>query len=791
MITGREIRTLEFEAIREQLAGYTATPMGKTRALELFPVNDATVVRQALQETSEARHLLQQGLFTLPSCGDTGPALDRAARGGLLGGDDLVGIARFLAGVEHWKHFFRDPEKIETFPLIARTAAALDPCSGLAGQLKRSVGPEGEILDGASPALAGLRRRHRALTDNLRTRMDEYLRSPLAPFLQELLITRRGGRYVLPVKQEYRGRVPGIVHDQSASGATLFIEPAAIVRMHNEMIGLKNEEKKEIQRILASLSAAVAAREPELAAGREIYAGLDLVLARGRLSLVQGAAAPQLVSSSTCPPLVLMQARHPLLGGKAVPLDLVLHPRIRTLVVTGPNTGGKTVALKTVGLLAAMIQSGLHIPASAESRLGIFRRIRADIGDEQSIVQSLSTFSGHLKNIVAILSEAEAGDLVLLDELGAGTDPSEGAALAKAILEKLASNGVLALVTTHSSALKIFAQAQEEMQNASMEFDPETLIPTYRLLQGVPGQSNALAIAARLGLPAGIMSRARSYLDRDHGRVEKVIASLVEDQQRYSRESREAALEHARVKALRRELESELELLRQRREKILREAGEEARLLVRRSRAAADEILRELRQIRAEKGAATASRAEAARGRMQQLFRAVESEIVPDYGPFVPEKTPEVGKTVFVRALGQKGNIISLGDGEALVQVGSLRVQVSLEDLGQWTGVPAGATGTSATETGVGRGYTVTGASGALSTVDLRGQTVEEALPAVEKLLDRALLGGLHRVTVIHGKGTGRLKEGLRAYLQEHRLVREWRPGVPGEGGDGVTIVKL
>ncbi len=792
VITAREIRTLEFETIREQLAGYTTTPMGRLLASELLPVAEEAAVRQALQETGEARRLLQQGLFVLPACGDTGPILDRAARGGLLEGNELAGIARFLEGVDCWKRFFRDPEKTESFPLIARRAAALDPCSGLAGRLTRSVGPEGEILDGASPALAGLRRRRRTLMENLRNRMEEYLRSAtVAPYLQELLVTRRGGRYVLPVKQENLGRVPGIVHDRSASGATLFIEPAVVVQKHNEVITLENEEKKEIRRILASLSTAVAGREPELAAGREIYAALDLALACGRLSLVQKASAPRLINSNR-PILALVQARHPLLGSEAVPLDLVLQSRIRTLVVTGPNTGGKTVALKTVGLLAAMTQSGLHIPVAPESRLGIFRRIRADIGDEQSIVQNLSTFSGHMKNIVAIISEAGKGDLILLDELGAGTDPSEGAALAKAILEKLTGSGALTLVTTHAGELKIFAQAQEEMQNASMEFDPETLTPTFRLLQGVPGQSNAFEVAARLGLPAVITDRARSHLDRDHGRIEVVIADLVKDQQRYSRESREASLERARAEALRRELESELESLRQRRGKILREAGDEARLLVRRSRTEADAILRELRRFGTEKSAVATGRAEAVRGRLQELIQAVEGEDAPDSGLFELEETPEVGKTVFVRALEQKGEILALGEKEALVQVGSLRVQTPLADLGRCQDLPSGEAGPSAAEVGPGGGYTIAGHdAGVLPTVDLRGQTVEEALPAVEKLLDRALLNGLHRVTVIHGKGTGRLKEGLRAYLQEHHLVRHWRPGVPGEGGEGVTVIQL
>lgn len=792
VITEREIRSLEFQAIREQLSEYTVTPMGRVRALELLPGADYAAAHRALQETSEARRLWRGGSFTPPASGDIGPAVHRAARGGVLGGAELEGIARFLAGVERWKRFFRDPEKTQSFPLMAQTAALLDPCSGLAGRLQRSVGPEGEILDGASTALAGLRRRQRTLEENLRARMDAYVRSAaMAPYLQEPIVTVRGGRYVLPVKQEHRGRVSGIVHDQSASGATLFIEPAAAVQMQNEITTLKGEEEKEIQRILADLSAAVAEREAELVIGREVYGTLDLVLARGRLSLAHGAAEPVLESSGHY--LALVQARHPLLGESAVPLDLELRPPLRSLVVTGPNTGGKTVALKTVGLLAAMAQSGLHIPAAPESRLGIFRRIRADIGDEQSIVQSLSTFSGHMNNIIKIIAGAGNGVLVLLDELGAGTDPTEGAALAKAVLEELSRRGTLTLATTHSGELKIFAQTREEMQNASMEFDQETLSPTFRLLQGVPGRSNALAIAARLGLPGEVLNRARGYLDRDHDRVEEVIASLVEDQQRYSRESREAALERSRAEALRREAESERESLRLRREEILREAREEARLLVRRSKAAADELLRELRRIREEEGAASLGRAEALRGQVQRLAREVEDEAGPAGGSFVPEEAPEVGKIVFVRGLGQKGEILSLGAAEALVQVGLLKVHVPMENLGRWSGVPAppAAKGAPAAEPGRRGSVTVSRDAEARPSVDLRGQTVEEALPVVEKLLDNALLNGLHQVTVIHGKGTGRLKDGLRAYLREHRLIREWRPGAPGEGGDGVTIVKL
>ena len=491
IITDREIKVLEFEAIRERLAALAATPMGRRRALDLMPVAGAAAVELLLRETGEGRLLHARGVFSPPAMADIEPYVLRADKGGILSGAELAAVALFLKGVRRWQQFMKSEEHRDLYPLLAGAVAGLDGCPGLLRDLERAIDPEGAVLDGASPLLASLRRQQRSIQERIREKLDSYLHSSsFRRYLQEALITIRGGRYVLPVKQEYRHRVEGVLHDQSSSGATLFIEPLPVVQLQNQLTAVTSQAEREIERILSELSARTAALREPLLQDRAILTELDLIAARGRLSLEQKAIAPEILKEGKGR-LRLVQVRHPLLSGNVVPLDLSLGDEHRVLVVTGPNTGGKTVALKTIGLCAIMVQSGLHIPAGEETALSVFDQIRADIGDEQSIAQSLSTFSGHMKNIVSILTTAGPSSLVLFDEIGAGTDPSEGAALAMAVLAELSAAGALTVATTHMNELKLFAQVREGTQNAAMEFDrnPGAHLPAFR---GVPGRAMPL-----------------------------------------------------------------------------------------------------------------------------------------------------------------------------------------------------------------------------------------------------------------------------------------------------------
>ncbi len=788
VITAREIEALEFNEIRERLAALAVTPMGRRAAKTLLPSADREIVERRLGETGEGRLLCARTAFSISPVEDIAPLVNRAGKGGALQGGELAAVVRFLQGVRRWRRFFESGEKGDLYPLLNALASLFDGCASLFGELSRCIDPDGHLLDSASPALASLRRRERTLQERIREKLDSYLREPAKRrYLQEALVTIRGGRFVLPVKQEYRQQISGVVHDQSASGATLFVEPLPVVQLQNELTGVRNESARESERILRELSGKTAAAAEPLLHDCSLYGRLDLIVARGRLSLEQNGAAPQLLLEGG-KELHLEEARHPLLGEKAVPLTVTMDQGCRVMVITGPNTGGKTVTLKTIGLLEIMAQSGLHLPASRSSVLSVFDSIRADIGDEQSIEQSLSTFSGHFKNIISILERHGPDSLVLLDELGAGTDPSEGAALAMAILSTLARQGGLTVATTHINELKLFAQVQPGMQNAAMEFDRETLAPTYRLLQGIPGSSNALAIAEKLGLSPAVLREARGHLSRGHEEVETVISSLVGQQQRLDRESIAASREREKAAALRSELEGDRERLQRKREQILREARDEARTVLRRAGATADHLIRELRRLKDEGGSIddAPAVAEARRG-LQQLRREIERVPETVQAPFLPAAEVAVGKTVFVQSLQQKGEIIALEGEQALVQVGAIRVQLPQRELRRWEGAPAEHSAPPPR----GGGYTVQKEYAISPEINLHGKTVEESIPLVDKLLDDALWAGLGQVTIIHGKGTGKLKEGLRKYLRDHPLVKSLRGGVIGEGGAGVTIAVL
>jgi DNA mismatch repair protein MutS2 len=790
VITEREIKVLQFDQIRLHLAMLTVSSMGEKMAENLNPSADCDLVKKWQKETTESRLLNLKNKFNPGAVDDIRPLLERAYKGAMLAGSDLATIMAFIKEARRWPRFFKDQDQVSTYPLLSSYALTIQELPSLSAVLERSLDQEGHILDSASPEISSLRRKKQSLQGRIREKLDQYIRNPnYQRYLQDFLVTIRGGRYVLPVKQEYRQSIEGVVHDQSSSGATLFIEPLPVVQMQNELNRLEREEEKEIEKILYHLSQEVSLSGDVLLQNRKAYAELDFINARGRLSLDMAAEEPFLVDEIR-PLYILHDAVHPLLPGEKVPLSINLGDQVNTLVITGPNTGGKTVALKTIGLLAIMAQSGLHLPAKKGTKVSVFGKIRSDIGDEQSIAQSLSTFSGHMRNIIEIIAEADQSTLVLFDELGAGTDPSEGSALAMAILEDLTNKGALTVATTHINELKLFAQVQSQMQNGAMEFDPDTLTPTYTLLQGVPGQSNAFYIAGQLGLPLKILQKAKSFIHRAHEQVESIIASLVEDQQRFHRDSRQAAMDRSRAEMLAEQLEKEHQLLKARREDILLQARDEARQLIKETKSTLDRLIKEMRTVKTESGENALAGAEKIRLDLNRL----RSDIEPDEQLVFEEERPAdadlfPGQKVYISSLKQKGEVVSFTAEEALVQVGSIRVHLPLHELRLDRSDKQESK--ELLKKNDAAGYSVEKNMSISNTIDLRGLNIDEAEPLVEKLLDNALWAGLHSVDIIHGKGSGKLKNGLRVYLKNHGLVKNIRSGYPAEGGEGVTVVEI
>ena len=789
VIREREVKVLEFQKIRESLAALTVSPMAAKMAESLLPSADCDQVERWQKETVEGRMLCNKNAFSPSGVEDIEPVVSRSEKGAILSGQELAEVKAFIQAVKRWVKFFKDTEKVIDYPLLAEMTELMHPCHELYAELDRSIDQEGVVLDSASSMLTSIRRKKMSLQSKIRDKLEDYIRGTnTRKYLQEALVTIRGGRYVLPVKQEYRQYMDGVVHDQSSSGATLFIEPLPVVQMQNELTGLYRQEEQEIERILYKLSGQVADIGSMLLQNRLLYAELDFIVARGRYSLSINGTEPEFIKNTQLTTVNLENATHPLLPGKKVPLKFSLGDPIRTLVVTGPNTGGKTVALKTIGLLAVMAQCGLQLPAERGSRVSVFGKIRADIGDEQSIAQSLSTFSGHMKNIIGIIEETGPESLVLFDELGAGTDPSEGSALAMAILEELTARGALTVATTHINELKLFAQVREQMQNAAMEFDPDTLTPTYRLLQGVPGQSNAFYITGQLGLPEDILQNARGFLHRSHDQVEAVIASLVEDQQRYHRDSHQAALDRSRAEVVKVDLEKERELLKARRDDILKEARDEARQLVKKVKYDIDRLIKEMKAVKSGSVVNPKAKAEEIRHGLNQLKQELDfTEDEFDESESIGSGELETGELVYVNSLRQNGTVIAVMENEVILQVGAMKVHLPLHELRK---IKKNSSVKKAVQKESG-GYSVTKDSSISSSVDLRGLNFDQAQPLVDKILDNALWAGLNSIDLIHGKGTGKLKQALRGYLKEHPLVKSMRSGDPAEGGEGVTVVTI
>ncbi len=778
----RSIALLEFPQVRERLAAAASFPPSRRLAEALEPSSDPVVVARGLDETDQARALLsERSGVGVGAAHDIGPSIERAARGGRLDPSQFLELADTLDAASRLQTSLADDRRL----LLHALARDIHPLPAVRSTLARSFDPVGEILDTASPRLGGLRAAVRVAYDRLRRRLDSLVGSELGGALQEPIITLRNGRYVVPVKAEARSRVKGIVHDASGSGQTLFVEPLVAVELGNAWREAQVAEREETERILDELSALVAANAEALTATLDALARFDFWAAKAQLAAeLDGIRA----ETTDRPEIVLLGARHPGLTGRIVPIDVRMGHGYTALVVTGPNTGGKTVTLRTIGLLALMHQAGLHIPADAGSRLPVLRDVFADIGDEQSIAQSLSTFSGHLRSITRIVEAAGPGTLVLLDELGAGTDPTEGSALAQALLDHFIRTGALVAATTHYAELKAYAHTTAGARNASVEFDLETLSPTYRLTKGLPGGSQAFAIAERLGLDAAIVADARSRLSENERAFEETLARI-----RATEGETSEALDRARAAELRaadalRDASEERRRAREERDELVRSARNEAERLVADLREDVSETRRTL-----ERETITAPSLDAAVARAEgRLERLPENEAEP---PVVepPVHVWRLGDRARSRTGGWEGRIAALerGGERATLEAGGMRVSVDTSDLevaapvsiGRRGGGPEGDSGAS--------GLRLDRARSVASSLDLRGARVDEALEALDRYLDDASLAGLDKVLIIHGSGTGALRDAVRAEAGSHPLVKGVRAGERGEGGDGASIITL
>ncbi len=779
----KTLRILEFHKVRHELAAHTAFTLGRERALWLEPSTDADTIENRQGETAEALALInREGGLPLGGVRDIRQPLRKAEMGSILTPEDLLDIQSTLYGTSQARRFLL--EKAEANSQLMDLTQRLEPAVSLRERIEGCIGDDGEILDSASATLRSIRNRMRSLQGRIREKLESIIHSSrYQKVLQDAIITLRNGRYVIPIKTEFKGLMPGIVHDQSGSGATLFIEPAVAVEINNQLRQLEAEEAEEIERILRQLTLAVSNKAKELLVSVETLGRLDFIFAKAYLAASQKATRPGLRTDGY---LDIREGRHPLLKGEVVPLDIWLGKDFTALVITGPNTGGKTVALKTVGLLTLMAQSGLHIPAEEGTEVNVFSKIYADIGDEQSIEQNLSTFSSHMANIVRIMGEVNANSLVLLDELGAGTDPTEGAALAMALLQWFHRQGCRTVATTHYSELKAFAYMTEGLENASVQFDVETLRPTFKLEIGLPGRSNAFAIAGRLGLKDEVIDLARAHLTKEDIRIDDMIQEMEENRRKAIHEKTVAERLRLQVEASQKEYERRLGELEEEKETIQvrpRLPGNWLEVLSK-AKSDADQLLGQLRN--AEK----AEREEVAREIRTELLD--KREVLIDVKPPTPKPIqlqPEKlapGMAVYLTKLKQKGQVLDLTtSGEALVQVGPLRVTLPVQEL-TVTEEQSQASGS--------RGNVILQSSKAstiASELDLRGMTVEEAMGKVDKYLDDALLAGLPRCRIIHGKGTGALRLAIRSQLEAHPQVKAYRLGGPGEGGDGVTVAEL
>ena len=783
MMKERTLRVLEFTKIREQLAGKALTEMGAERCRALVPSCDMAEIQLWQQETEEAAVVLQYiGGHPMMAFQDVRPFLALADKGATLSPKALLSVAELLRASRTARDALVTDR--DNTPLLRQKAEGLCTLRHLEQDITDAILSEDEIADRASAELMNIRRHLRGATERIKEKLNQMVRNAsFQKYLQDPIITVRNDRYVLPVKAEYRANVPGLVHDQSTSGATLFIEPMAAVEMGNELKQWELKERQEIERILSALSAEVAPYAGQLRETIDLLAELDFIFAKGLLAREMYAVTPKLNNEGR---INIVRGRHPLIDReKVVPTNLWMGRDFTTLVITGPNTGGKTVTLKTVGLFTLMAQAGLQVPADIGTELAVFEQVFADIGDEQSIAQSLSTFSSHMVNIVSIMHEVTPHDLVLFDELGAGTDPTEGAALAQAILTRLLHIRVRTLATTHYSELKAFALSTKGVENASVEFDVETLRPTYRLSIGVPGKTNAFEISRKLGLPENLIDAAKELISGENIRFEDVIANAEYHRQVAEREREIAAQASAETIRLRDEAEKLRKEMEEKRETTMRKAREDARRLMEQTRRESESIIADLKRMKKEMNSPDAQ-TNAIRKRIEQGVDSLSEGLTKKVDNTLPPKTVKPGDRVEILTLGQQGTVLSAPDskGEVQLQAGIMKFKAHLSQLRLIR------------EEQPKQKATVRANTGAMARVvkmecDVRGMTLDEALNAVDQYLNEAVLAGMGEVSIIHGKGTGVLRSGIQQHLKRHMLVKSYRLGVYGEGEDGVTVVTL
>ncbi|MFG0212093.1 endonuclease MutS2 [Brevibacillus porteri] len=781
----RVLRTLEYDKIVALLIDKASCTYGKEKASELIPFLRLDEVITAQQGTEQAATVLRlKGSVPLGGIRDIRGPVQRARLNAMLAPMELLDIASTVMAGRRLKTFLLDMCEDHELPLLQQQAERIEGLRELETEIRRCVDENGDILDSASLELRQVRQEIRQLESRIREKLDQMTRSSTyQKMLMENIVTIRGDRFVIPVKQEYRSVFGGIVHDQSASGATLFIEPEVIVEMNNKLRELRLREEREVERILYVLTEQVSFAVEALIENTEALTELDFMFAKAQLAWSMKAICPRINDRGY---VNMRKARHPLIPREVVvPVDVELGGEFQAIVVTGPNTGGKTVSLKTIGLLSLMTMAGLHIPAEEESEMTVFSSVFADIGDEQSIEQSLSTFSSHMTNIIQILAKMDDKSLVLFDELGAGTDPTEGAALAMSIIDHVIDSGARLVATTHYSELKAYAYDRPEVINASVEFDVQTLRPTYRLLIGVPGRSNAFAIARRLGLPEHIIDVARGSISEEDNQVESMIASL--ERNRKSAEADRLVAKAAREEAeeLRRQLEEERAQFAEEKNKRMERAEDEARIAVQLAKEEAETIIRELREMMAEGMEIKEHRLIDAKKRLGNAVLELEKEKVKKPAKAVRATQIKVGDEVMVTSFGQKGTVLEkVNNEEFLVQIGIMKMKVKRDDMHVQNSIqqkPQAAPYTSVKRR----------SDNIKMDLDLRGYNVEDSIREIDQFLDDALLAGLHSVSIIHGHGTGVLRKGVHEYLRSHRNVKSFRLGGQGEGGVGATIAEL
>lgn len=793
----KALQVLEYPKIIQKLTNYAASQPGKALCQDLVPSSDLSQIRRMQRETTDAvSRILRKGTISFSGLTDLRASLRRLEIGSSLNIEELLRVCRLLettSRVKAWSRSAQNPQEEQQDDSLEELFSGLQPLTPLCHEITRCILSEEEIADDASPGLRQVRRQMHLTNDRIRTQLNSLVNGSTRTYLQDAVITQRNGRFCIPVKAEYRGQVPGMIHDQSSTGSTLFVEPMSVVKLNNDLRELEIQEEREIEIVLSELSAQVAQNSDAINDNILLLTELDFIFARAQLSLSYNGSEPDFNEEGR---VRIKKGRHPLLDPKkVVPVDIRIGDDFTMLVISGPNTGGKTVSLKTVGLFTLLGQSGLHIPASDHSELAIFDEVYADIGDEQSIEQSLSTFSSHMTNIVSFWDKADERSLVLFDELGAGTDPTEGAALAIAILSNLHRRNIRTIATTHYSELKVFALSTPGVQNGCCEFSVETLRPTYRLLIGIPGKSNAFAISEKLGLPDYVIEEAREHLSQEDESFEDVISDLESSRVVIEREREEVNRYKLEIEELKKRLERKEDRLESSRDEILRKAREEARGILRDAKEYADEAIRKYNKLGSASGSAKEMEKERAklREKVSSLQKDNELKAKKHSKKELTAKDLRIGDSVRVLSMNLRGTVSTMPDakGNLFVQMGILRSQVHLKDLEKLEDeLPAYSKGPSSRISGSGK-IKMAKSTSISSEINLLGLTTDEAVVELDKYLDDAYLAHISPVRIVHGKGTGALRKAVHQYLRRQKHVASFRLGEYGEGDAGVTIVEF